>query len=384
MLFNSKFTLAASLAASALLATAQPIHIHNIHKRDPVPQEIVTVYVTASVTVGAADVAAAVESSTSSSSSTPVATSLAVSVSVASSSSSSVSVASSSAASVASSSSSSSATASTSSSTSTSTSTSSGSGGAKGIVYSPYKVGGCKSASEVKSDLASLSGYDIIRIYGVDCEQVENVLAGLSSGQKVFLGVYDVTAIESALSTIDAAVESYGWDIVHTISIGNELVNDGSATVSDISGYLSTARTALAGYGYTGNIVSVDTFIAVINNPGLCALSDYIAVNAHAYFDGGVTAADAGTWAAEQITRVAAACAAEGVTTDVLITETGWPSQGNTNGDAIPSKENQATAISGIKSNCGSSAILFTAYNDLWKSAGTYGVEQYFGIYSST
>ena len=34
-----------------------------------------------------------------------------------------------------------------------------GDGGARGIVYSPYKAGGCKSAKEVKDDLAKLSGF---------------------------------------------------------------------------------------------------------------------------------------------------------------------------------------------------------------------------------
>ena len=52
-----------------------------------------------------------------------------------------------------------------------------GSGGAKGITYSPYSDnGGCKSESQIASEVAKLSGFDVIRLYGVDCSQVEAVL----------------------------------------------------------------------------------------------------------------------------------------------------------------------------------------------------------------
>ncbi|CCF60040.1 hypothetical protein KAFR_0I02610 [Kazachstania africana CBS 2517] len=270
------------------------------------------------------------------------------------------------------------------SSTSTSTSTdssSTSSGSAKGLSYSPYNSdGSCKALSDVKTDLANLTDYSIIRLYGVDCQQVENVLQAKQSSQKLFLGIYYMDAIESGVSTIQSAIESYGsWDDVYTVSIGNELVNSGSATASQIEGYVNSGKTALTAAGYTGPVVSVDTFTAVIDNTELCNYSDYIAVNAHAYFDYYTAAADAGTWLKTQISRVSDAC---GGNKTVLITESGWPSQGETYGSAVPSKANQEAAISSIKSNCGDSTILFTAYNDLWKADGSYGVEKWWGVYS--
>lgn len=250
---------------------------------------------------------------------------------------------------------------------------------AKGITYSPYNSdGSCKSASAVKSDLEQLSDYLLIRIYGVDCSQVENVLAGLADGQKLFVGIYYVDAISDAVSTIASAVELYGWDVIDTVSVGNELVNGGEATVSQVQSYVDEARSALTSAGYSGKVVSVDTFIAVINNPGLCDISDYVAVNAHPYFDGGVTAEEAGAWVLSQIQRVSAACGGK----DVFITETGWPTQGSTYGKAVPSASNQAIVLAGISEECGNDVTFFTAYNDLWKQPGSYGVEQYWGIYS--
>ncbi|KAF5096046.1 hypothetical protein D0Z00_002919 [Geotrichum galactomycetum] len=257
-----------------------------------------------------------------------------------------------------------------------------GNGGARGIVYSPYKVGGCKTAEEVKTDVAKLSGFSLIRIYGVDCNQVSNVLAALAPGQKLFLGVFDMTTIENDIKTINDAVQAHGqgWGVVDTISIGNELVNNGQASVDQIASYLETARKALASYSYPGKIVSVDTFIALINNPGLCKLSDYHAVNAHAFFDGLIEAAGSGDWLLEQISRIKNACN-DGK--EVFITESGWPSQGESNNKAIPSSENQKTAVESIKEKVGSSCILFTAFNDYWKDDGPFSAEKYYGILDS-
>lgn len=256
---------------------------------------------------------------------------------------------------------------------------SSGSVGGKGVTYSPYASDGtCKSSGQIASDLAQLGDFEIIRIYAVDCSQAEAVLANLNSNQKLFAGIFDVANLQADLQTLISAVNANGgWGKIHTVSIGNELVNSGQASPSQIGSYVSAAKSTLQAAGYTGPVVAVDTFIAVINNPELCAYSDYIAVNAHCFFDGHYTADQAGSWVLQQIQRVYTAC---GGSKNVFITESGWPSQGDANGNAIPSVENQSAAIGSISSTVGDDTILFTAFNDLWKSPGAFNAEQYWGI----
>ncbi|KAK9363511.1 glycoside hydrolase superfamily [Lipomyces starkeyi] len=271
--------------------------------------------------------------------------------------------------------------ASTSSSAAASSSSSSGSfSGSKGIVYSPYNADGtCKSASQVASDIAEFESYSLIRLYGVDCAQVENVWAAISSSQKLFIGVYDVTQLDSAISTISSAAGTYGWDQVYTVAIGNELVNSGTYAAAEVVGFVNTGRSLLRAAGYEGPVVTVDTFVAVIANPSLCAASDYAAVNCHAFFDGGVVAADSGPFVQTQIGRVSAVCPGQ----DVLITESGWPKQGQNNGVAVPSVPNQHAALASLLEYVADQLIEFTAFNDYWKSPGEFGVEQYWGILDS-
>ena len=128
----------------------------------------------------------------------------------------------------------------------------------------------------------------------------------------------------------------------------------------------------------TPKCTQVDTMVAMKENPELCHASDFCAINCHAFFDGKVAAHEAGKFVlkwAEEVSR-----AAGGKMT--VITETGWPSQGQTNGMAVPSLENQQAAIESIKQTFSNNTIFYSSYNCLWKtnSANTFGAEQYWGI----
>lgn len=254
----------------------------------------------------------------------------------------------------------------------------SASAGTVGITYSPYNSDGtCKSLSAVQSDLATLGDYAIIRLYGVDCNQIANVFQAKKSSQKLFLGIFDVSDISGAVSNIAAGVKAYGsWDDVYTVSVGNELVNMGSATPAQIGQYVAQARSDLQAAGYSGPVVSVDTHVAILANPELCQYSDYIAFNAHAYWDGTVSSGDAGPWLLLQMQRVANECGKH-----VMCVESGWPHSGGNNGVAVASPSDQTSAMNSLSSVCGNDVLAFTGFDDLWKNPGPNGVEQFWGIF---
>lgn len=268
--------------------------------------------------------------------------------------------------------------------TSASSSSSSASASGHGVVYSPYKAdGSCKTQDEVNTDFASFaSNYGYVRTYGTDCDQTATVLTACKSyGIKIFAGIYDLSTLSSEVDLIVSAA-SGDWSSFYAIAVGNELVNAGTADAATVVSAISTARSLLTNAGYTGSVVTVDTLVAMRNYPELCNNSDFCACNSHPFFDGGVAAADSGDFLTTQIATLAAVVDSG---KSIIVTETGWPSKGDTNGKAVPSEENQASAIASIKSAFTSNpegVILFTPFNDYWKKndASQFNAEQYWGF----
>lgn len=262
---------------------------------------------------------------------------------------------------------------------------SSASGSGFGFSYSPYNGdGSCKTQDQVNTDFAALpSGYSTVRVYGTDCGQVATVLsAAKSKSMKLFAGVYSLANLNSEVAIIVAAAGG-DWSNFHTISIGNELVNSGSASAATVIAAMETARGLLKTAGYTGPVVTVDTLVAAVAHPELCDESDYCAVNSHPFFDGNVVASESGTFLTTQIANLKSKLSNQ--SQSIVITETGWPSQGSANSKAVPSSENQAASIASIKaafSSSPSSIILFNTYNTMWKSdtSSTFGAEKYWGF----
>ncbi|KAF2481844.1 glycoside hydrolase superfamily, partial [Neohortaea acidophila] len=231
------------------------------------------------------------------------------------------------------------------------------------------------------SDFSAFSGYGFIRSYGVDCNQVPLILSAVQSkGMKMFAGIYDIDQVEAETQELISAAQN-NWDSIYAVTVGNEAVNDGVATVAQVVAAVNQARTMLRAAGYTGPVVTVDTSAQVISNPALCQASDFAAANCHAFFNADLTPDQAGPWVLEQAQRISEACGGK----NTMITESGWPNQGESNGMAVPSEANQATAIASLRSSFSNNIVLFSAFNDLWETntAATFGTNQFWGIYGN-
>ncbi|KAH8653333.1 glycoside hydrolase superfamily [Xylariales sp. PMI_506] len=258
-------------------------------------------------------------------------------------------------------------------------------GGAHGITYSPYKANGdCKSADDVATDFGVFANnYNLVRVYGVDCNQVSTTYsAAKQHGNKLMLGMFDIDNVPASVAAMATGINN-DWSMVDTVSVGNEMVNDGKASPSQMINAVKEARSALRAAGFNGPVVTVDTFNAAISNPELCDESDYCAVNVHPFFDPNTSADQAGSFVSSTIENLRSKLANSNQR--IVVTETGWPWQGDANGNAVPSIENQSTAVSSIKGVCNGgtfNCIVFNAFNDLWKQANpsTFNAEQYWGL----
>lgn len=252
---------------------------------------------------------------------------------------------------------------------------------AKGIAYSPYtNSGSCKSSSEIETDMQLLSTFDIIRIYAPDCNVVEEMLKHLTSSQQIFAGLFYLDTLQSDINLLQTqvATSSRGWSAIHTVSIGNEWINGNVYDVQTVINALESGKSLLASAGWSGSVVTVDTAPAFQNNPSICDHISFVAVNQHPFFSGSVAPEDSGTFLVNTISELSSLCGK-----NVMITETGWPTQGDNYGSCVPGTSEQLSAIKSIVEANGVAdvTLMFTTYDDYWKSPGPYGVEQHWGIF---
>ncbi|KAK5222465.1 Cell surface mannoprotein mp65 [Exophiala xenobiotica] len=253
-------------------------------------------------------------------------------------------------------------------------------GGGFGICYELIGDSGCKTLAQMNSDFAFLvtQGFSTVRTYDIGCDLGPVAQAAASNGLQLIAGLNIVSNVAADIQKLIGFLAG-NWGPVDTIVVGNEVVNNGG-NAADVVAALAVARAALTAAGYTKNVVTVDVWSQFIAHPELCTFSDYCAANAHAYFDINTTADEAGGYVAGVVTKLGPYSGGK----SIVITESGWPYQGDPNGLAIPSPANQQTAISGLRSAFAGNPgglFLFQAYDASYKAPGPLGVEQFFGIY---
>ncbi|KAH8435010.1 putative cell wall glucanase (Scw4) [Aspergillus melleus] len=252
-----------------------------------------------------------------------------------------------------------------------------------GVTYAPFNDDStCKTQAQVNQDMDKIARlYSFVRIYGVACDQTRKVVqAARERHIRVFAGIFDLHEFPAGIDEI-IRVAAGDWSTFHTINVGNELVNKGQNSVPDVVNAVNAARHKLRSAGYQGPVVTVDTFSVLLKHPELCQASDYCAANCHAFFDANMTPDRAGAYALEQARRISAAAGGK----RTVITESGWPHHGQANGRAVPSRENQGTAIITLSQSFNrryDDLIFHSAFDDLWKqdTPDSFGAEKYWGL----
>lgn len=257
-----------------------------------------------------------------------------------------------------------------------------GDGDQMGITYTPYdNDGGCKSKAAVLSDiaLAKLKGFTHVRIYGTDCDTLENVGTACElNNLKMIVGVFiKSSGIQGAQDSVQAICDWAKWDMVSLIVVGNEAVSSGYVNAGSLAGFISSSAKKFKQAGYNGEVSTTEP-INIWQQYGntLCPAVDVVGANIHPFFNSQTTAKEAGKFVQGEVDIIKKICGGD---KKVLNLETGWPSKGNPNGKAVPSPEDQEVAIKGIRESFGSGSVFFSYANDQWKSPGPWGVEQWWG-----
>ncbi|CAZ84287.1 unnamed protein product [Tuber melanosporum] len=254
-------------------------------------------------------------------------------------------------------------------------------GGLWAITYSPYTAnGGCKTASEVSADITSIAskGFQNIRLYSTDCDGLKNVGSACeANGVGIILGVFiKAGGVSTADEQVKDILEWKKFELVVLFVVGNEAVFNGFCTAEELAAYISKVKGQLQGAGYTGHVTTAETLnILQAHGSVLCSAMDVVGVNAHAFFNPQNTAEKAGEFVKGQLKLASDACGGK----PGWVLEAGWPSAGQPNGNAVPGAAEQKAAIASMVKECPGQITYFSFENDLWKTAGAFGVEPNFG-----
>lgn len=252
------------------------------------------------------------------------------------------------------------------------------------MTYSPYtSSGGCKDAGSVASDIAIIAskGFSTVRLYSTDCGGLANVASAASQhGISLIIGIYiDKGGIQAAAPQVKDITEHFGgnYGMVEMVVVGNEAIFNHFATAGDLAAFISQVKSTLKAAGYNGPITTTEPMSTLAGVTSIiCPVIDVVAANIHPFFNSDIAASQAGQFVAKSLQDLAGYCPGK---PEVFNLETGWPSQGQVNGQAVPGSSQQAQALKSIVAAAGSKSAVFSFVDDLWKGEGEFGVERSWG-----
>lgn len=248
--------------------------------------------------------------------------------------------------------------------------------------------GACKSQADWENDfklMKSLTGFTSLRVYASsDCDTLARAVpAALNTGGQILVGVWteDAAHFDREKQALLAAVRQYGFGWIVAVSVGSEdlyrkdtTANTLAGQVYDVRGMLST----VSGYSTNVQVGHVDTWTAWVDPASevLVRACDFVGTNGFPYFqntqNNNIDQAYNLFW--ESIGRVRQVVDRVKPGVWVWATETGWPTSGKTENQAVPNVANAGRYWKEVA--CSS----FSSMHTFWYSIQDYNASPSFGV----
>jgi exo-beta-1,3-glucanase (GH17 family) len=249
-----------------------------------------------------------------------------------------------------------------------------------GICFSPYegaqKPGDPISEEQVRRKLARLQPYTKwIRTFS--CTQGNEIIPRLAKeyGFKTLVGAWLGEDLQKNEQEISALVELAKAGYVDVAGVGNEVMYRKELEEEVLIAYIDSVKAQLpeVPVGY------VDAYYEFTNRPKITQACDVILANCYPYWEG--CGIDYSLLYMKQM-YYQAQQAAPGKR--VIITETGWPSEGEALGAAMPGYENALKYFINAQNWSQSEDIemfYFSAFDESWKVDAEGSVGAYWGLW---
>ncbi|MDH5463874.1 MAG: glycosyl hydrolase family 17 protein [Nitrosopumilus sp.] len=237
-----------------------------------------------------------------------------------------------------------------------------------GIAYSPYRKDQSPltnihpTLDEIENDIKLLSAVtDKIRIYGIAGNNKHIPEIAEKYGLKTAITLL-LTGDKTDYDKIERAVQMANkYDGIYTIIVENEGLYRETLIEEQIIQYLNKTRENL---NPKCTITIAEPVRNWLEHPEIAKHVDYVMINYYPYFSG-IDISNASNKVSEEYRNVK-----ESLGKEVVIGETGWPSDGRAIGLAVPSPNNQQKFISEFRKIAyfnGIEYFFFEAFDEKWK-----------------
>jgi exo-beta-1,3-glucanase (GH17 family) len=256
------------------------------------------------------------------------------------------------------------------------------------VSYAPFRAaqtplveGTHISAEQIAEDLAQLVKItDCIRTYsvenGLDQVPAQAAKVGLKVIQGIWLGSNRLKNF-SQMSTAIQLAKSYPGTITSLV-VGNEVLLRGEMTVADLVASIRSVKAQIQ-----IPVTYADVWEFWLKNREVYDAVDFVTIHILPYWEDFPIKAK---FAASHVDSIRKRMAVAFPGKEILIGETGWPSQGRMREGALPSRTSQARVVSDILDTAkreGFRVNLIEAYDQPWKRQLEGTVGGYWGVFDA-
>jgi exo-beta-1,3-glucanase (GH17 family) len=236
-------------------------------------------------------------------------------------------------------------------------------------------------AEQIAQDLAQLAKIsDCVRTYSIEngLDQVPALAA--KAGLKVIQGIWlgsNRLKNSAQISTVVGLTKAYP-NVITAVVVGNEVLLRGEMTASDLATLIRSVKSQVA-----VPVTYADVWEFWLRNRDLYDAVDFVTIHILPYWEDFPIRAK---YAAAHVDAIRMRMAVAFPGKEILIGETGWPSEGRMRAGALPSRTNQARVVSEILNLAKQENFrvnLIEAYDQPWKRRLEGTVGGYWGLFDS-
>src|SRR6201989_3221230 len=236
-------------------------------------------------------------------------------------------------------------------------------------------------ADQIEQDLAQLAKItDCVRTYSIEngLDQVPGIAAkvGLKVIQGIWLGSDRLKNLDQ-VGIVVGLTQRYP-SVISAVVVGNEVLLRGEMTAADLAATIRSVKAQV-----TVPVTYADVWEFWLRSREIYDVVDFVTIHILPYWGDFSLRAK---YAAAHVNAIRQRVAVAFPGKEILIGETGWPSEGRMRDGALPSRTNQARVVSEILNLAKQENFrvnLIEAYDQPWKRQLEGTVGGYWGLFDS-